>query len=278
MEIVSENKCFGGTVKFIKHSSSTVKTDMTFSVFEPREISQKKLPVLYFLSGLTCTAENFTFKAGAFRKAAELGLMIVCPDTSPRDAGIDGEGDRYDLGAGAGFYVDSTTEKWSKNYQMYSYVTQELPKLIGDDFNIDSKKVGITGHSMGGHGALICALKNPSFYKSVSAFSPIVNPIGCPWGDLAFSEYLGEEKESWKAYDACELVSKHGWTGEILIEQGEDDQFLEDQLKPHKFVEACDKAGVKLTVNMREGYDHSYYFISTFIDDHLEFHFNQLEK
>ncbi|MCM8537504.1 MAG: S-formylglutathione hydrolase [Lentisphaeraceae bacterium] len=278
MEIVSENKCFGGTVKFIKHSSSTVKTDMTFSVFEPKEASQKKLPVLYYLSGLTCTAENFTFKAGAFKKAAELGMIIVCPDTSPRGAGVDGEDERYDLGAGAGFYIDSTTAKWSENYQMYSYVTKELPQLIEDSFNIDSSKVSITGHSMGGHGALICALKNPSLYKSVSAFSPIVNPVDCPWGQLAFSEYLGEDQESWKAYDACELVRAHGWQGEILIEQGKADQFLEEQLKPQNFVSACEASGVKLSLNMREGYDHSYYFISTFIDDHLDFHFKELEK
>ena len=275
MDILSENKCSGGVVRFIKHESATVKTPMTFSIFLPDEKQEKKLPALYYLSGLTCTAENFTFKAGAFKKAAELGMIIICPDTSPRGADIEGEDERYDLGSGAGFYVNSTTVKWSSHYQMYDYVTKELPELVNSHFDINSARVGITGHSMGGHGALICALKNPDQYKSVSAFAPICAPSQCPWGELAFSEYLGSDKELWKSYDATELITQVKWNRPILIDQGSSDQFLKNQLKPELLASKCQENGVDLRLNYREGYDHSYYFISTYVDDHLTFHNEQ---
>lgn len=276
MEVLSENKCFGGVVKFIKHESTAVKTPMTFSIFLPEVSEKQKLPALYYLSGLTCTAENFTFKAGAFKKAAELGMIIICPDTSPRGANIEGEDERYDLGSGAGFYVNSVTEKWQSHYQMYEYVTKELPELINREFNVNPDQVGITGHSMGGHGALICALKNPGQYKSVSAFAPICAPSKCPWGELAFSEYLGPDKELWKSYDATELISQAEWNKPILIDQGSSDQFLKDQLKPELFASKCQENGVDLILNYRDGYDHSYYFISSFVDEHLIFHKGQL--
>jgi len=271
MTILSENKCFGGSVKFIKHQSTSVNTEMTFSVFVPPQAQDTTVPVLYWLSGLTCTADNFTFKAGAFRKAAELGIMIVCPDTSPRGAGIEGEDERYDLGSGAGFYVDATSEKWSANYQMYSYVTDELPGIVAKEFNVTQDKKSIFGHSMGGHGALVCAFRNPQEYVSVSAFAPICAPSECPWGQLALTEYLGEDKNNWVEYDANLLAAKTTWRGEVLIEQGTEDQFF-DQLNPALFEESCLAAGIPLRVNMREGYDHSYYFISSFVDSHLEFH------
>lgn len=274
MEQVSANKCFDGYVKFFKHSSSSVKTEMTFSVFVPPQAESKPVPVLYYLSGLTCTAENFTFKAGAFRKAAELGIMIVCPDTSPRGAGVEGEDERYDLGSGAGFYVNSTNGKWSEHYQMYTYVTEELPALIDKEFNTNGK-TSVFGHSMGGHGALICAFKNPQKYHSVSAFAPICAPSQCPWGELALGEYLGSDRDAWTEYDANLLASKTTWNKEILIDQGKEDQFF-DQLNPELFKESCEKAGIPLKLNMREGYDHSYYFISTFVDDHLQFHADAL--
>lgn len=270
MEQVSSNKSFDGLVKFFKHQSSAVKTEMTFSVFIPPQAESKPVPVLYYLSGLTCTADNFTFKAGAFKKAAELGIMIICPDTSPRGAEVEGEDERYDLGSGAGFYVNATNGKWSENYQMYSYITEELPSLINKKFNTNGK-ASVFGHSMGGHGALICAFKNPDAYQSVSAFAPICAPSQCPWGELALGEYLGSEKNSWAEYDATLLAEQTKWNKEILIDQGLDDQFF-DQLNPELFKTSCDKAGIPVKLNMRAGYDHSYYFISSFVDDHLEFH------
>ena len=270
MEQVSENKCFGGFVRFFKHQSSSVKTEMTFSVFIPPQAAEKPVPVLYYLSGLTCTAENFTFKAGAFRKAAELGLMIVCPDTSPRGAGVEGEDERYDLGSGAGFYVNATNGKWSEHYHMYDYVTEELPAIIEKEFNTNGKS-SVFGHSMGGHGALICAFKKPDKYESVSAFAPICAPSDCPWGELALSEYLGDDRQAWAAYDANKLTASTSWRKNILIDQGDKDQFF-DQLQPEKFQKSCESQNIPVIVNMREGYDHSYYFISSFVDDHLEFH------
>ena len=270
MEQVSANKCFEGWVKFYKHQSPSTKTEMTFSVFIPPQAEEAPVPVLYYLSGLTCTAENFTFKAGAFRKAAALGIMIVCPDTSPRGAGVEGEDERYDLGTGAGFYVDATNGKWAENYQMYSYVTEELPGLIASEFPVNGKS-SVFGHSMGGHGALICAFKNPKQYESVSAFAPICAPSDCPWGELALSEYLGDDRSVWAEYDANKLAAETAWQKEILIDQGKDDQFF-DQLNPELFQKTCREAGIPLKLNMREGYDHSYYFISTFVDSHLDFH------
>lgn len=270
MEQVSSNKCFDGFVKFFKHQSSSVKTDMTFSVFIPPQAETKPVPVLYYLSGLTCTAENFTFKAGAFKRAAELGIMVVCPDTSPRGAGVEGEDERYDLGSGAGFYVNATEGKWAENYQMYSYVTEELPSLVNSEFNTNGK-ASVFGHSMGGHGALICAFKKPDTYESVSALAPICAPSQCPWGELALGEYLGIDQTSWAEYDANLLSAVTTWDKEILIDQGQDDQFF-DQLNPELFKASCEKAGISVKLNMRQGYDHSYYFISTYVNDHLEFH------
>ena len=275
METVSENKCFDGVVRFVKHQSTSVKTEMTFSVFIPSQAANEPVPVLYYLSGLTCTAENFTFKAGAFRKAAELGIMIVCPDTSPRGAGVEGEDERYDLGSGAGFYVNATNGKWAENYHMYTYVTEELPSIIEKEFNTSGKS-SVFGHSMGGHGALICAFKNPDKYESVSAFAPICAPSDCPWGELALSEYLGDDRGAWADYDANKLTATTEWKKEILIDQGIDDQFF-DQLQPEKFKKSCESQDIPVIVNMREGYDHSYYFISTFVDDHLEFHARALK-
>ena len=276
MEQVSQNKCFDGSVQFLKHASKTVKTDMTFSIFLPPQAETEKVPVVYWLSGLTCTAENFTFKAGAQRKAAELGIAIVCPDTSPRGANIEGEDERYDLGSGAGFYVDATQEKWAEYYNMYSYVTEELPALINENFNVDPERKSVFGHSMGGHGALICAFKNPDAYKSVSAFSPICAPSECPWGQLAFGEFLGDDKNDWAQYDANLLTATTKWNKPVLVEQGSDDQFM-DQLNPQLFSKSCAKNDIELTLNMRAGYDHSYYFIASFIDSHLEYHSRALK-
>lgn len=228
--------------------------------------------MLYFLSGLTCTEENFMVKAGAQQFAAKAGLMLVAPDTSPRNSGISGEEDDWDFGTGAGFYVDATQEPWKRNYQMYSYVTQELPALLADHFPIQPDRQGITGHSMGGHGALICAFKNPDRYRSVSAFAPIVAPMQCLWGQKAFRNYLGEDPSSWKEYDASELIQTVQWQRPILIDQGTADNFLEKQLMPDRFQEACAKAGQSLTLRMQDGYDHSYYFIASFIEDHIRHH------
>ena len=266
------NHCFGGVQGFYSHESELCGK-MEFAVFQPPQIADGPRPVVYFLSGLTCTAENFVTKAGAQRLAAELGLIVVCPDTSPRGAGFDGEDDSWDFGTGAGFYVDATTEPWSQRYQMYSYVTEELPALIDRNFPTRGPDArSIFGHSMGGHGALVAGLREPSAWQSVSALSPVVAPTEVPWGTKAFSKYLGPDSDSWKIYDACQLVaaSKHPRT--ILIDQGEDDDFLQLQLRPERFAQACQASGQSLELNMRPGYDHSYYFIASFVDNHLRHH------
>ena len=275
MEKISSNKIFNGSQEFWKHQSSSTKTEMTFSIYLPENPSGEKLPVLYWLSGLTCTAENFTTKAGAQKYASEENIIIVCPDTSPRGAGVEGEDERYDLGSGAGFYVNATQEKWAKHYHMYTYVTEELPKLIAENFPVDASRESVFGHSMGGHGALICGFKNPGRYKSVSAFAPICAPSECDWGKLALSEYLGEDKSTWAEYDAAQLVTS-GYDGELLIDQGMDDQFLV-QLNFDLFAEACEKAGVSLNLRKHDGYDHSYYFIASFVEDHIRWHSKQLK-
>lgn len=229
--------------------------------------------MLWWLSGLTCTEENFTFKAGAQRLAAEHGLVLVAPDTSPRGVDIPGEDDAYDFGSGAGFYLDATRAPWAKNYRMYSYVTQELPELVFKHFPVRPDAQGIFGHSMGGHGALVIALGNPGVYRSVSAFAPIVAPSQVPWGTKAFAGYLGDDREAWKRYDATELVKSGARiNGTILIDQGTKDQFLEAQLRPELFAEACRAAGQPLELRMRQGYDHSYYFIATFVGEHVAHH------
>lgn len=271
MKLLNESKTFGGRYLQYSHQSSTVKGDMRFSVFLPEAASDKKpVPVLYWLSGLTCTDENFVQKAGAFRKAAELGIAIVAPDTSPRGDSVAND-DAYDLGQGAGFYVNATQAPWAEHFQMYDYIVKELPKLIEANFPVNDRR-SIAGHSMGGHGALVIGLRNAERYCSISAFSPITNPINCPWGQKAFSAYLGEDKQTWKQYDACELLSEKHAVLPMLVDQGDADNFLKEQLKPTNLVRAANEHGSALELRMQPGYDHSYYFISTFIDQHLAFH------
>jgi len=271
-ETISQTACFGGTQGYYGHSSDTLSCDMRFSVFTPPQAKDGPCPVVWYLSGLTCTEDNATVKAGFQRVAAELGLTIVCPDTSPRGDDVPDD-EAYDFGKGASFYVDATMAPWAKHFQMYSYVTKELPALIAEHFPADMARQGITGHSMGGHGALTIALKNPDTYKSVSAFAPIVSPTACPWGEKALAGYLGSDHAAWTDYDACALIKQLGpLDSKILIDQGLADNFLESQLKPELFETACKMAGQKLTLRRQPGYDHSYFFISSFIEDHLRHH------
>lgn len=277
IEPVSRNLCFGGIQGVYAHASQETGCAMRFGVFLPPQASAGRVPVLYWLSGLTCTEENFIVKAGAQRVASELGLAIVVPDTSPRGLGIPGEGDSYDFGLGAGFYVDATEAPWSRGYRMYSYVTKELPAFVESRFPVDPDRAGIFGHSMGGHGALSIALKHPQYYKSVSALAPIASPMRCPWGEKALTGYLGKDRDHWRDYDATALIEDRGWTGPpILVDQGTSDQFLTSQLKPELLRDACERSGVPLDLRMRDGYDHSYFFIATFIEDHLRFHASNL--
>ena len=271
MELLSSTKVSGGWLKRYRHESLSVKGDMVFAIFLPAQAESANVPVLYWLSGLTCTDENFSQKAGAFKKAAELGLAIVMPDTSPRGTDYPAEHESYDFGSGAGFYVNATVAPYSNTYHMYDYVVKELPTLVEEHFPVTDKR-SISGHSMGGHGALICALKNPSRYQSVSAFAPITNPMQCPWGEKAFTGYLGDDREAWKAWDTCELIATAQERLPLLVDQGEADNFLEEQLKPEALEQACEKAGHELTLRRQSGYDHSYFFISSFIDDHLVHH------
>jgi S-formylglutathione hydrolase len=271
LNLISEYKCFDGTQSVHSHRSQTCNIEMRFAVYQPPQTRSQSVPVLYFLSGLTCTEDNFITKAGAQRYAAEHGLMLVVPDTSPRNTGIEGEDKDWDLGTGASFYLDATAEPWRSHYQMYSYVVKELPALIAAHFPIQPEKQGIFGHSMGGHGALVCGLRNPELFKSISAFAPIVAPMQSDWGQKAFTSYLGTDKETWRNYDASELVlnSKHSFP--ILIDQGIADRYLQD-LMPEVFERACDRVGQQLCLRYQEGYDHSYYFISTFVGDHIRHH------
>jgi len=278
MEKLSEQRCFGGVQGIYRHQSQETGTPMQFSVYTPPQAEQGKVPVLWYLSGLTCTEENFTVKAGAQRYAAEHGIILVAPDTSPRGAEIDGEDEDYDFGSGAGFYVDALVEPWSKHYRMYSYITSELPEIVFEHFGADRSRQGITGHSMGGHGALTIGLKHPDTFRSISAFSPICAPMECPWGQKALMGYLGDDRDNWKHYDACELVSSGHKSGEILVDQGQADDFLEGQLMPQRLQTACEDAGQLLTLRLHEGYDHSYYFISSFIGEHLSFHAKRLQS
>ena len=272
LETISEQRCFGGIQGFYRHASAECGGPMRFSVFQPPQSAHGAVPVLYFLAGLTCTEETFMLKAGAQRVAAELGLMLVAPDTSPRATGIAGATDAWDFGEGAGFYLDATQAPYADNFRMYSYVTSELPSMIGQNFPADISRSGIFGHSMGGHGALTIALKNPERYRSASAFAPIVAPSRVPWGEKAFTGYLGSGRESWAAYDACELVGRQRFPGRILIDQGSADKFLDEQLRPELFERACESSGQELLLRRQEGYDHSYWFISTFVEDHLRHH------
>lgn len=275
MEKLSANKMFGGDQGVYSHESKACNCEMKFAVFTPPEdkYGAGHHPVLYWLSGLTCTEENFITKAGAQRTAAELGVVIVAPDTSPRGDGVPDDPDgAYDFGLGAGFYVDATEVPWSKHYRMYSYITEELPALIEKEFPVDASRVGVFGHSMGGHGALTIALKNPEKYKSVSAFSPIVSPLNCPWGEKALGGYIGADKAAWRQYDACALIEDGARVPAILVDQGEADQFLSEQLKPELLEAACADTDIDLTLRRQPGYDHSYYFIASFMEDHLRWH------
>ena len=278
LELVSANKSFGGWLKRYKHQSKVLGCEMVFAIFLPPAAEEHDVPLLWWLSGLTCTDENFTQKAGAQRVAAELGLAFVCPDTSPRGSDLPGEHDSYDFGSGAGFYLNAEQAPWNKHYRMYDYVTEELPALVHEHFPLNGREA-ISGHSMGGHGALICALKNPDRYTSVSAFAPIANPTQCPWGEKAFGGYLGDDRESWKQWDACELIAAGARVGEIKVDQGDADNFYQDgQLRPQALEAACQEAGIALTLELRPGYDHSYFFIASFIDDHLRYHAHHLRS
>lgn len=268
----SRTHSFGGEVAFYSHPSRSCHCEMTFSIFLPPQAAKGPVPVVYFLSGLTCTADNFTTKAGAQRVAAELGLILVAPDTSPRGESVPDEADSWDFGKGAGFYVNATEAPWHRHYQMYDYVSEELPALIAAQFAVDPARQSIMGHSMGGHGALVCALRHPQRYRAVSAFAPIAAPMQCPWGKKALGQYLGQDPAAWASYDATALVTSQQFPGEILIDQGLADNFLEIQLKPKLFEAACRDAGQALRLRCHEGYDHSYYFIASFIEDHLRHH------
>lgn len=276
---LSEVKVNGGRLLRVEHESRSCNGNMTFAVFLPPQAAKKEVPALYWLSGLTCNDENFSQKAGAFTTAAELGMAIIMPDTSPRDAGVVGEDEAYDLGTGAGFYVNATQAPWSTAYNMYSYVTEELPALITANYAI-SDQAAISGHSMGGHGALICALKNPGKYASVSAFAPITSPSQCPWGQKGFTAYLGSDETTWSEWDANQLVQSNRAAGiapqALLIDQGSSDPFYADQLMPSLFASTCESLAYPLDYREREGYDHSYYYISSFIAEHLRYHAKHL--
>lgn len=277
METISEQKCFGGTQGIYRHESEMTGTPMQFAVYTPPGAESAPVPVLWFLSGLTCTEENFTVKAGAQRYAAEHGIMLVVPDTSPRGAGIEGEDADYDFGTGAGFYLDAERPPWKDHYRMYSYITVELQELVTARFPADRGRQGITGHSMGGHGALTIGLKRPDVYRSISAFAPICAPMRVPWGQKAFSGYLGEDRAAWRQYDATELLRAGRSTGRILVDQGDADGFLADQLCPELLREACRETGQEVDIRLQRGYDHSYFFIATFVGDHVRFHRERLD-
>lgn len=270
MERVEQRACFGGSQEVWKHTSDVLGCEMNVGVYLPPDADRGPLPVLYWLSGLTCTEQNFITKAGAQRYAAEHNLILVAPDTSPRGEDV-ADDDGYDLGKGAGFYINATREPWAPHYRMYDYIVEELPKLIEGHFDTTDRR-SIFGHSMGGHGALMIALRNPGMYQSVSAFAPIVAPTQVPWGHKAFSNYLGEDREAWKAWDTCELIANAKEKLTLLIDQGDADNFLEGQLRPELIEQACKQASHPLELRMQPGYDHSYYFISSFVGDHIAHH------
>ena len=279
LETVAEYACFGGVQGIYRHDSAETGTPMRFSVYRPPQAAARPAPVVWFLSGLTCTEENFTTKAGAQRVAAELGLLLVAPDTSPRGEGVPGDpAGAYDFGLGAGFYVDATVAPYARNYRMYSYVLAELPRLVAESFPIDRDRQGIMGHSMGGHGALVLALRNPSRFRSASAFAPIVAPSECPWGQKAFAGYLGSDRAAWSQYDTCALIRSGRRVPELLVDQGLADRFLIEQLRPERLKDECANARIPLTLRLQPNYDHSYYFISTFIEEHLRWHAARLHN
>lgn len=276
MKILSQNTAFGGMQGVFSHESEATKGEMTFAVFVPPQAITERRPVLWYLSGLTCTHANVMEKGEYRRMAAELGLIIVCPDTSPRGSDVPDELTNWKMGKGAGMYLNATETPWSDNFQMYSYVTEELPALVAEHFRVDMNRQGIFGHSMGGHGAMTIALKNPGRFRSCSAFAPIVNPLTADWTQDAFEKYLGPDRAKWREYDACALVEDGARFPEFLIDQGKADSFLETGLAPWKFEEAIKGTDIGLTLRMHERYDHSYYFISTFMDDHLKWHAERL--
>ncbi len=275
MDIKQSNKIFKGVHQVCSHISESTNCEMTFSIYLPENPDSSNLKTLIWLSGLTCTEENFRIKSGVQRIASELNMIIVSPDTSPRGEGVPDD-EHYALGQGAGFYLDATSSLWDKHFRMYSYITKDLMGVITDNFDIDTEKMGILGHSMGGHGALSIAIKNPGLFKTVSAFSPICSPIKVGWGKNAFAAYLGDEISDWAEYDSTELILNRGWSSDILVDQGLDDEFLDEYLKPELLAEACRQKGVNLQLRQHEGYDHSYFFIASFIEDHLRWHDQRL--
>lgn len=276
MKVLSQNTAFGGMQGVFSHESEACKGEMTFAVFVPPQAIKAPRPVLWYLSGLTCTHANVMEKGEYRRMAAELGLIIVCPDTSPRGADVPDELTNWQMGKGAGFYLDATETPWAENYQMYTYITEELPAFVSQHFRVDMSRQGIFGHSMGGHGAMTIALKHPDRFKSCSAFAPIVEPSTADWSIGAFEKYLGTDRAAWRQYDACALVQDGARFPEFLIDQGKADSFLENGLRPWLFEDAVKGTGIDLTLRMHERYDHSYYFISTFMDDHLKWHAERL--
>ena len=279
LELISEHACHGGVQRFYRHQSEAIGLPMRFSLFLPAQASAARMPALFYLAGLTCSEETFVIKAGAQRVAAELGLILIAPDTSPRDAAVAGESESWDFGIGAGFYVDATVAPWDRHYRMHSYLL-ELHALVLREFPVQAGRIGISGHSMGGHGALVMALRHPDLFRSVSAFAPICAPSQCPWGIKAFSGYLGSDRQQWQQYDAAALMAQRQapFPGGILIDQGLSDKFLPEQLLPHAFEQACEQAQQPLTLRRHAGYDHGYYFISTFIEDHVRFHRRHLQQ
>jgi S-formylglutathione hydrolase len=273
LNTIEEHASFGGVQGVYTHESEVVSGSMEFSVYVPPQAKRGPRPVLYYLSGLTCTQDNVTTKSGFQKYASEQGLTVVCPDTSPRGSDFPGEHENYDFGSGAGFYLDATASPWSSSYRMYSYIVEELPKIIAANFQVETGRSGIFGHSMGGHGALVIGFRNPDKYQSISAFAPIVAPMQVPWGQKAFTNYLGGDPETWRQYDAIELI-KSGFkaSGEILIDQGTADPFLNEQLRPELFEAVCQNAGQPVRIRRQEAYDHSYFFISSFMQDHIEHH------
>ena len=272
LDIHKEHRMFGGRMLFVSHASPALGCDMNLSVFLPPDRPGGPRGVLYWLSGLTCTEENFTVKAGAQRMAAKLGLVLVAPDTSPRGLDLPGEDEHWFLGTGAGFYLDAIRAPWSSGYRMETYITKELPALVEPHFGLPADRRSVLGHSMGGHGALTLSLRHPGFYRSVSAFAPICAPMDCPWGHTAFSNYLGEDRALWAEHDTCRLLEKARDPLPMLVDQGTADGFLDEQLKPHLLERVCAEKGWSLELRRQEGYDHSYFFIASFIDDHLEWH------
>lgn len=277
MERVSEAKCFGGSQGVYTHESSATGTPMTFQVYVPEHTPGAKLPVLWWLSGLTCTHANAMEKCEYKRACAEHGIILVGPDTSPRGDDVPDD-EAYDFGKGAGFYVDAVQDPWARHFRMRSYVEQELPELIADAFPVDMDRQGISGHSMGGHGALTISLRNPGRFRSTSAFAPIVSPMNCPWGEKALAGYIGDDRSTWREYDACALIEDGARLPDLLVDQGRADNFLDEQLKTHLLDETCRKADIPATIRMQEGYDHSYFFVSSFIDDHIAWHAERLKK